>query len=80
MRRGGGLGLAWVLLICPDASSCPEFDGEMSLGLSIHGFPGGVLGVVYWDRADSDISHLFGAHTPTRTRHAAIMRFALINS
>lgn len=77
MRRDGGLRLAWASLVRSGASSSPEFDGEV-IGLSIHGFSGGVLGVVYGDRSDSDRSHFFGAHTPTSTCQAAIMRFALI--
>ena len=79
MRRDGGLRLAWALLVRPGASPSPEFDGEEFLGLSIHGFSGGVLGVVYEDRSDSDRSHFFGAHTPTSTCQAAMMRFALID-
>ena len=68
-----------------DGSGVAELDGLMTdaalstafFALSIHGFSGGVRGVVYWLNADMDKSHFFGAQTPTSTRQAAMRRFAL---
>ena len=63
--------------------SAPEDDGpgvddlDLTRERSIHWFSGGSWGVVYCDRAVRLRSHLFGAHTPMRTRHAATSCFAL---
>lgn len=47
-----------------------------------HGLsPGeGVVGIVYCESAASDRSQRFGTHTPTKIRHAARSRFALIGT
>lgn len=47
-------------------------------GFSIHGFSLGGAGVVYWERAAIERSQRLGAHTPTRTRHAEVMRLPLL--
>lgn len=52
-------------------------DLVLALVRSIHGFSGGTRGTVYWATAERDMSHLFGAQTPTRTRQAATRRLAL---
>ena len=61
----------------PDAEGVMGRERAFAFERSIQGFSGGIRGSVYCARAWKDISHRFGAQTPTSTRHAATRRFAL---
>lgn len=59
--------------------SSEEEGGAMAaLVRSTHGLSAGVIGVVYCESAESDRSQRLGVHTPTKTRHAATSRLALM--
>lgn len=50
---------------------------EDRLSESTQGLSGGTGGVLYWESAARERSQRLGAHTPTRTRHAAMTRLKL---
>ncbi len=63
-----------------DADGVSGRDFSLAFERSTHGFSGGILGTVYCATAGKDISHRFGAQTPTRTRQAATRRLTLQSS